>query len=168
MIINVLFVIAAMFAIGKMAQGYKRGMVKEIISFISLIVVCLIIALLANGLRNYLEQEMVNLVVTIILLAVIIVIHSFISVFFFTAKVISKLPVVSWVDKLMGIFVGALEAVLFIWVLYYFTLILDMGTVGTWVTDSAKENTILAWLYQNNYLVRLLEQVGVSNLAGLL
>lgn len=167
MIINAFFVIVVAFVIGKMAQGHKRGMVKEIISFVSLIVISIVIALLANGLKNYLQKEMVGLVVTIILLGIIMIAHSFLSVFFFTAKVVSKLPIVHWLDKTMGLVVGALEAILFLWVLYFFTIILDMGTAEEWILKYTKENTVLLWFYQHNYLVRFLEQAGVANLVKL-
>ena len=47
--INFMLIIVAVAAVCKMADGYKKGMTKEIISFISLIVLCIVGALIAGG-----------------------------------------------------------------------------------------------------------------------
>ena len=54
---NLLVIIVLIVLIWKIAEGYKRGMVKEIISFISLIVLCVIAVLIGSGLQSYSEGE---------------------------------------------------------------------------------------------------------------
>jgi len=167
MTVNLLLIIFAAFLLGKMIEGKKKGMVKEIISLITLIILCIVIVLLVNGLRSYLQKEIVNIIVTVILLGVIIVVHHFLRVFFFTAKLISKLPIISWVDKLAGILVGALEALLFLWVLYFFIMILGLGSIGDWIMEATKENEVMSWLYYHNYLILFMEKAGINNFSNI-
>lgn len=168
MTVNLFFILFAAFLLGKMIEGNKRGMIKEIISFITLIILGIVTVLLVNGLRSYLQKEMVNLVVCIIILLIVSIVHQIIRVFFFTAKLVSKLPVIHWVDKLAGIIVGALEGVLFLWILYFFIMLLDLGSISEWILKSTMENEVLSWLYSHNYLIYFLEKGGISNFAAFL
>ena len=47
--LNLLVLILIIVTAFKMVDGYKKGMVKEIISFVSIIIACMVVALIANG-----------------------------------------------------------------------------------------------------------------------
>lgn len=141
----------------KMVDGYKKGMVKEIISFVSLIILCVVLALLANGVSSYFDKKYVNVVLAVILLVVIGVVHHLLGVLFFSAKMVVKLPIVNWVDKLLGIVVGMLEIILILWTVYTFVMFMDLGMIGNQIVEYTKESNILLWFYDNNYLAYLLE-----------
>lgn len=78
----------------------------------------------------------------------------------FSAKVISKLPIVHSLDKLLGIVVGILETVLIVWTIYAFNIFRDLGTLGQVIVDYTRDSKILTCLYENNYLAYLIEQLG--------
>ena len=141
----------------KMVDGYKKGMVKEIISFVSLIILCVVLALLANGVSSYFDKKYVNVVLAVILLVVIGVVHHLLGVLFFSARMVVKLPIVNWVDKLLGIVVGMLEIILILWTVYTFVMFMDLGMIGNQIVEYTKESNILLWFYDNNYLAYLLE-----------
>ena len=162
--IDIFFILVIAFVFGKMIQGYKKGMVKEIISLVSLIIISLIVALLSRGLQSYLEKEFVGMLAAVISIAIIGIAHSFISVFFLTAKVVSKLPIVHWLDKVAGILVGALEGVLFLWILYYFITVFGLGSIGTWIMESTRTNDLLLWLAEHNYLLQLMNEYGMTEI----
>ena len=50
--INFLLVIVIILALYKIADGYKKGMVKEIISLVSMAVLCAVAALIAGGISR--------------------------------------------------------------------------------------------------------------------
>lgn len=154
---NILLIIVAILMICKMVDGYKKGMVKEIISFVSLIILCVVLALLANGVSSYFDKKYVNVVLAVILLVVIGVVHHLLGVLFFSAKMVVKLPIVNWVDKLLGIVVGMLEIILILWTVYTFVMFMDLGMIGNQIVEYTKESNILLWFYDNNYLAYLLE-----------
>ena len=140
-------------------SGYKKGMVREIISLISLIVMCVVVALIGNGLNSYFDGEIANVIIAVLLLCLVGIVHHLLGVVFFSAKVISKLPIVSWIDKLLGMLFGIVETILILWTIYAFIMMLDMGMIGQQILVYTRENQILTWLYENNYLAVWLERL---------
>lgn len=156
---NFLLLIVLALMIGCMAEGYKRGMVHQLISFVSMIVLCITVALLANGAKNYVDGKILNVIIVVLLLAVLGIARHFLGVFFFSAKMISKLPIISWVDKLAGIVFGALEVVLVLWTVYVFLIMMDLGVIETWIMQYTADSPVLTWLYQNNYIAQLIDRI---------
>ena len=134
-------------------------MVREIISLISLIVMCVVVALIGNGLNSYFDGEIANVIIAVLLLCLVGIVHHLLGVVFFSAKVISRLPVVSWIDKLLGMLFGIVETILILWTIYAFIMMLDMGMIGQQILVYTRENQILTWLYENNYLAVWLERL---------
>lgn len=99
---NIMVLIVLFLLLIKIMDGYKKGMVKEIISFVSLIVMCIVVVLISAGLHSYMEKEVLGIVVAVLLLAVLGIAHHLLQVVFFSAKLISKLPVISWGNKVLG------------------------------------------------------------------
>ena len=156
---NLLFVIVLIIMFFNIVSGYKKGMVREIISLISLIVMCIVVALIGNGLNSYFDGEIANVIIAVLLLCLVGIVHHLLGVVFFSAKVISKLPVVSWIDKLLGMLFGIVETILILWTIYAFIMMLDMGMIGQQILVYTRENQILTWLYENNYLAVWLERL---------
>ena len=69
--VNVLFVIAVIVMVYNVIQGYRKGMVKAVISLVSMVVLCVVVALLANAVSSYHDGKYYNLAVMVILLAVL-------------------------------------------------------------------------------------------------
>jgi uncharacterized membrane protein required for colicin V production len=141
-------------------DGYKKGMVRSLISLISLLITCVVLFLLGNALSSYFDGRFFNVIITLLLLAAIGLVHHLLNVVFFSAKVISKLPIVHSLDKLLGIVVGILETVLIVWTIYAFDIFRDLGTLGQVIVDYTRDSKILTCLYENNYLAYLIEQLG--------
>lgn len=156
---NILAIIVLIVLICKIVNGYKRGMVKEIISFISLIVLCIVVILVGAGLQSYLKKEFVTVAVAVLLLGILGIVHHLLGVVFFSAKMIVKLPVVHWLDKLLGMVVGALETVLILWTIYALIMTFGLGMVGQQILDYTEENAVLSWLYRYNYLAAWISSV---------
>lgn len=156
---NILAIIVLILLLWKITQGYKRGMVKEIISFVSLIVLCIVAALIVNGMQSYMEKQYVGVVIAILLLCVVGIGHHLLGVVFFSAKLISKLPVIHWADKLLGMVAGILETVLILWTVYLFVMKSGLGMLGQQILVYTQENPILTWLYRYNFLAIWVEEI---------
>ena len=159
MSINFLLIIVIIAAITKVFDGYKKGMVKEIISLISMAVLCAVVALLAGGISSYHDGKIFNVIIAIILLGLIGIAHHLLGVVFFSAKLVSKLPVVSFVNKLLGIVFGVFEVVLMLWTVYNFVMMMDMGAIGQIILSYTEESKILTFIYRHNYLAYGIEQL---------
>lgn len=157
---NILLLIFLIVMLCNVADGYKKGIVREVISLVSLIVMCIVFALIGNGIGSYLDGEMGNVIVMVLMLCAVGIVHHLLGVVFFSAKVISKLPVVHWFDKLLGMVFGVLETVLILWTLYTFIMMLDMGMIGRQIMAYTQDSKILTWIYENNYLALWVERIG--------
>lgn len=156
---NILSIIVLIVLILKMVEGYKRGMVKEIISFVSLLVLCVVVALIGCGMQSYMEKEFLGVVIAVFLLCLLGIAHHLLGVVFFSAKLISKLPIIHWADKLLGIVAGALETVVILWTVFIFAMNSSLGMLGQQILVYTQENEILSWLYRYNLLAKLLEDI---------
>lgn len=156
---NLLCIVAAVLLFINVVTGYKRGMVRQVISFISLVVLCTIVVLIGNGLQSYYDGKFLNVAAVVLLLAVLGIAHHLLGLVFFPAKMVTKLPVVHWLDKLLGIVAGALETVLLIWTLDTFVMMMDLGMIGQMIVAYTAENEVLSWFYRHNYLAHLVEQI---------
>lgn len=148
MSINILFIILLLILIWRIASGFQKGMVKELISFVTLIVLSLLVVLLGLGLDSYMDKEIVRTVVVVILVLILIIGYKLLDFFFFTAKLFAKLPVVKTADKLLGAVIGVAETVILIWAMYALLSIFDMGDIGVKMWTYINDNLILRYLYQ--------------------
>lgn len=159
---NILFIVFILLIAIKIRSGYKKGMVKEIITFVSLLITSITVALIANGLSHYSKGHILNVIIVLILLSLLGLVHLLLKPIFFSAKLISKLPIVSWADKLLGILVGIVESTLLLWTLYFFVMIMELGGIGEQILQCTRDNGILLWLFGHNYLAAFLEKVSSS------
>lgn len=156
--INLLLIAVLILAVINVVMGYKKGMVKAIISLVSLVVLCVVGLLLANGISSYSDGNFFQAALVVILLGAIGLAHHMLGIVFFSAKLVAKLPVVHSVDKLLGIVFGILETALILWTVYTFVMMMDLGIIGHLIRTCAGENRFLAWMYQHNYLAYGIER----------
>lgn len=149
---NLLLIIIGVILIWRVIEGFRMGMVKEIISFISLIVMSVGIVLIAVALGSYMDKDMISMIVAIILLLVLGIVHRIISMIFFSAKIISKLPVVHGVDRFLGGVLGICETIIITWVIFALVMSFGLGIFGEQIMLYIKESAILSFLYEHNYL----------------
>lgn len=160
---NILLLAVIAVTILKIMDGYKKGMVKEIISFVSLVVMCVVVLLLGSGLHSYMEKEILGVVIAVLLLVILGIAHHALKLVFFSAKLISKLPIVHSADKILGMLVGALEVVLILWTIYTFIMHFEMGMIGNLMIEYSRDSKILTWIYEHNMLAGVVEKA-ISNI----
>ncbi len=155
--INFLLVIVIILALYKIADGYKKGMVKEIISLVSMAVLCAVAALIAGGISSYNDGKIFNAVAAVVLLAVLVIAHQLLKMVFFSAKLVSKLPVIHFANKLLGAVFGLFEVVLLLWTVYTLVMMMKLGAIGQIIVSYTQESRVLVWLYEHNYLAYVVE-----------
>lgn len=159
---NILLLIFAVLLFCNIVNGYKKGMVKEIISFVSLIVLCIVVALIGNGLKSYFDGEIVSVIIMVLLLCILGIVHHLLGVVFFSAKLIAKLPIVHSLDKILGIVFGVLETILIVWTIYTFVMLFNLGMLGEQIVEYTRSSELLTWFYEHNYLADWVQQLGVQ------
>lgn len=145
--INILFIGLAAILIWRIVSGYRKGMAKELISFITLIALSVAVILLGYGLKSYMKKEIVQTVMAVILILVLIIVYKLLDFFFFTAEACARLPVVKTADKILGSVIGIAETVILIWAVYGILETFDTGSVGAVLWNDIRRNVILKELY---------------------
>lgn len=112
-------IIIALIFIWRVATGFRKGMVQEIVSLIAMAVAGVCIFLILGAVGNYLNHEIGKMVQIIVVLFVVCLVYRLVHILFTSLKLISKLPVIKGVDKLLGALIGCAEAALIVGVLVY-------------------------------------------------
>ena len=157
--INLLLIALLLLSCFKLVRGYKNGIVKEVISLISLLLLCAVAGLVANGIQSYQKGRFLNVIVAVVLLVVLSIAHHLLSLVFFSAKLVSELPVIRYVNQLLGAVFGVCEGVLFLWLVYMLNDMLELGTTGETIRSFTEQSGLLTWLYENNWLAYGLQQL---------
>ncbi len=156
---NLMLIAAALFALFKVVDGYKKGMIKEVVSLVTLILMGIMVVLISKGLHSYMEKEVVGVIIAVVLMALLGVVHHLLNVVFFSAKMISKLPVISWVNKVLGAVFGFLEVILTLQIIYVFIMYFGLGMIGQQILEYTRESIVLTKIYQYNVVAKLVENL---------
>ncbi len=122
----VALVIIAIIFIWRIVAGFKKGMIGEIISLLSMVIAGFCLALILMAIDGYMEAQITKLIQAVIALFVLCLIYKIVSVLFTSLKLISKLPIINGLNALLGAVLGAAEAVvlvaIIVRVLKYFSI----------------------------------------------
>lgn len=154
---NLVLIAVLVLLVFNVLHGYKKGFVKSLVSFISLIVLAVVLLLVTNAIHSYVDGKIINVIVVILLLAVVSFAHHIINFVLFPAKLLAKLPIVSWADQVLGIAFGLLQTLLIVWTGYIVLNIMDLGAVEQIIVSGTNDSRILSALYEHNYLRMIME-----------
>ena len=158
---NIPFFILLIYLVFKIVTCLKKGAVKELCSVISITIASALVLLIAFAFRKYFDEDMIIFIVTVILLILLVIVYKIINLFLSTLKLISKLPVVSFVNKIIAIPLAICEVVILVWVIYCLTMVLDAGHITNWILECVKSNPVMEYLYLNNLVYSLLSNSAV-------
>lgn len=113
-------IIIALIFIWRVAVGFRKGMVQEIISLIAMGVAGICVILILGAIGSYFDQEIGKVIQTVLILFAVCLVYRLVHVLFTSLELVSKLPIVKGLDKLLGAVVGCAEAVLIVGLLVYF------------------------------------------------
>jgi len=112
--------------IWRIVAGFKKGLVAEIISFFSLIAAALALMALLGAVGNYLDENVGTALQMLLILLVIGLLYKIVNMILSSIKLITKLPVIKSLDRILGALLGAVEALLIILIIiqllkYFYT-----------------------------------------------
>ena len=76
--------------------------------------------LILGAIGSYFDQEIGKVIQTVLILFAVCLVYRLVHVLFTSLELVSKLPIVKGLDKLLGAVVGCAEAVLIVGLLVYF------------------------------------------------
>ena len=156
---NILLILMAVVFVWRIAVDTKKGIVKASLALISTLFAALVIGLLCVAVNAYHADNYLAIIIAVCIIAVLSIVYSIIKIVFFPARIVSKLPVISSVDKLLGVVSGIVETLIVFWILCYVLMYIDLGVLTEQITMMISESRILTFLYEYNLIGLLLEAV---------
>lgn len=104
-----LAVIALIF-IWRMATGFHKGMVQELISLVAMAAAGVCVVLILGAVGSYIDREIAQVVQTVLVLLVVCFVYRLVHLLFTSLELVSKMPLVNGADKLLGLVIGFVEA----------------------------------------------------------
>ena len=98
----------------RMAAGFRKGMVQEIISLIAMAAAGVCVFLIIGAVGSFMDQEIGSLIQIVAVLIAVCLAYRLVNLLFISLKLISKLPIVKGLDKVLGAVVGFAEAVILV------------------------------------------------------
>ncbi len=153
---NIVFFVVLLLLIGGGMKGYKRGMVEELNTVIALILALAAIAMFVVAAKGYMEHETLRTILGVVCMTIAILVYKITDFILSSLKLISSIPVLRGVNKLLGFGVGVLESVLLIWAVFIIIVAFEFGGISKYILTDIRGNALLIWLFQNNYLADLI------------
>lgn len=157
MSINIILVMVIVFLLIGGFTGFKRGLVEGIMRLVTTLLGIVVLIILAKGIGNFLQGSYVNVVMALILLAVLRIFHKIGKLILDSCKLVTKLPVISSLDKVAGMLLGLVEMIVFIWMAFLFVGIVNPFGIQEAFMEQINQSAFLTLLYKVNGLILLLQ-----------
>lgn len=151
--VNITLIVVVLLAVYLMCKGYKKGFTKELSGLVALAAAFFVLALMYMMFSSFQAGETINGVYSVIFLVIFALIHGIVRFFLNSAKVLSHLPIVHFLDKVLGIAAGALKALLIVWLFFMFCMEYNAGELTEYVRADIAKSTILKLIYQFNFFM---------------
>lgn len=150
----IVLIVLFLFGLG----GLRKGLVESVVDIVSSIFGMVVLVILVKGVGSFMQGSYTNVVIALVLLAVIQIVSKVIRLVLNSVKLVSKLPLVSWVDKISGAVFGVVQGIFFFWMIFILLGLFDFAQTNEWIMQQVADNALLTLLYRSNLLVYILIQ----------
>lgn len=158
---NILLVISFIIILGLGAYGHRRGFVKMAVPIVSGIISLIVFFLLKDWVLGFLFRWAIFQGEHILARIVVILLIYLLGTLAFKwlmgmLQLLTKLPVVHGINKLLGLLLGIAEGFLAVWLILYLIQVNGGSFFGLDAAASLQENTFLNFLYVHNLIGHLM------------
>lgn len=150
---NLTLIVVVILMLYMVARGYKKGFTRELSGLIALVAAFVMLALGIMLFSSFQEGEVVNTLYSIILLAIFGLVYGVIKFFLRSAKMITHLPILHFLDRLLGTVTGICKGIIIVWILFLLCDYHYIGPIAEYVHADIAKSTILKLLYQYNFFI---------------
>ncbi|MDO4284887.1 MAG: CvpA family protein [Eubacteriales bacterium] len=112
----IILIVAVIVLMSCMTHGFHKGLVHEMDALFSLTAAALCITLIAGTVSGLLEQQLSSFFIGLVLLAAVVFLYKIFHLLFSSIGIIVRLPVIRWLDKGLGLFVGLAEGFVLLYI----------------------------------------------------
>lgn len=114
--------------------------------------------LAVNSFNDYVPKFMANLIMNIISFVVTwLIVASFIWLAVMTLDVIANLPIIHGVNQMLGLVLGAGQALVIVWIAFLAITVFSSTAIGKQLMEMIEKNVLLNQLYNGNVFLKLLQ-----------
>lgn len=152
--LNITLLAVIILTLWMMIRGFKKGMTKEITGLVALFAALAVLAIAIMIFSSFRQGETRNTVYSVILLVVFGAVYGIVKFILRSAKALSNLPIIHFLDAVLGIGVGFCKSVLIIWIAFLLMANYFSGAVSDIVMRDVEGNTFLKMLYEMNFFMK--------------
>ena len=114
--------------------------------------------LAVNSFNDYVPKFMANLIMNIISFVVTwLIVASFIWLAVMTLDVIANLPIIHGINQMLGLVLGAGQALVIVWIVFLAITVFASTAIGKQLMEMIEKNVLLNQLYNGNVFLKLLQ-----------
>ena len=155
--INIVWIIAVLLLATGAVKGFRKGLVEGVVRITSYVIGIIVRIVLVKGIGSFIQGSILNVLMALILLVVIRLLHRIIKLLLDSCRLVSRLPVVKWLDRLGGTLLGIAQMVCLIWALFIMFGYFDILHLNGWILEMVNQSRLLSLLYHTNYIIRLMQ-----------
>lgn len=107
--------------------------------------------------EEYISGFIARLLVNILaFFCTLILVITFLRATVFTLDIITRIPIISGINKLAGIGIGLAKGICIVWIMFTVSILLKGNQFGNAVFTQVLQNEFLLFLYNNNLLLKFL------------
>lgn len=149
---NIVLIVVLIIIACTAINGYKKGMIDELISFVALIAGIALLGIVASVIGNYITKQTSKMVIGIVLFIAIVILMQVAQLISKGLRLIFHLPIISGVNKVAGLALGVLEGIVMLWIVFIVLQFFTFGNIGVKIMEGVRQSAFLTYLYQNNYI----------------
>ena len=154
MSINVTLICIIALTLLLMVHGYKKGMTREISGLVALFAGLFVMAIALMLTTSFSAGEMTNTVYSVILLVLFGAAYGIVKFLLRSAKAVSNLPILHFLDCVMGSVIGVLKSLVLVWIIFLLCEHNLLGEAAEYIRSDIAESTFLKLLYEYNFFIR--------------
>ena len=152
--INITLLCVMVLTLFLIVHGYKKGMTREISGLVALFAGLFVIAIAIMLTTSFSAGEMTNTVYSVILLVLFGAAYGIVKFLLRSAKAVSNLPILHFLDCVAGSVIGILKSLVLVWIVFLLCEHNLLGSATEYIRSDIAENTFLKLLYEYNFFIR--------------
>lgn len=110
----------------------------------------------ADYLSGYVAYGIVNGIAFVVSFIITIII---VKLILYAVDILTELPVVGTLNRVGGAVLGLAQGVLWMWVVFLVITLMCNTSVGAYLMELIKSDSVLEWMYDRNYLMQIIMRI---------
>ncbi len=149
--LNYTLILVIFFLLFMAIKGYKCGLMSELTSFLAVVIGIGLIGLVIYTARQIKDQNYMFLVIALVVFVIVMFLIKAGKVVLVPMRLVSKLALVKFLNKALGIAIGFFKGVLYTWIILLLISAMEGTAVARYVASNVARSEFLLLLTQNNY-----------------